>query len=66
LISYGTGHISIPAADLPKDLQLVIEGTKPGSRGETLDCSRKGSNLVFVVTPEASGHWIYGIPVAGK
>jgi hypothetical protein len=66
LISYGTGHITIPAADLPKDLQLVIEGTKPGSRGGKLECSRKGANLVFDITPEASGHWIYGVSATGK
>jgi hypothetical protein len=58
----GTGTVRIPAAGLPSDLKLFVEGPKPGSRGAPLPFQREGDALVFNATPELRGRWLYGVP----
>jgi hypothetical protein len=64
LISRGEGVFRIPAATLPPNLQLVVEGAAPGSRGDPLPSRREHDALVFTITPELAGRWIYGVPGA--
>ena len=60
--SAGTGTVRIPAAGLPAELTLFVEGPKPGSRGERpFLASREGDTLVFNATTELRGHWLYGV-----
>ena len=62
LITYGTGTIRIPAAGLSETLQLIVEGSKPGSRGKILPSKREGDALIFEITGDESGRWIYAAP----
>jgi hypothetical protein len=57
----GTGTVRIPAAGLPSDLKLFVEGPKPGSRGKPIPCRREGDALVFKSTKELRDQWLYGI-----
>jgi len=59
----GGGIVRIPtAADLSAGVTLVAEGPKPGSRGETVPAEQRDGALVFTVTPELSGRWVYAVP----
>lgn len=62
LMVYGTGTFRIPAASIPENLELVVEGRKPGSRGRTIPSRRENGRLVFEITGETSGRWVYGVP----
>ena len=57
----GKGTVRIPAAGLPAELVLFVEGPKPGSRGARVACHRENGALVFEVTKELGGHWLYGV-----
>jgi hypothetical protein len=57
----GTGKMRIPVAGLPASLTLFAEGSKPGSRGRRIPCSREGDDLVFQVTNDLRGKWLYGV-----
>ena len=57
----GAGMVYIPAAGLPASLTLFAEGPKPGSRGKRIPCRREGDTLVFQVTNELRGRWLYGV-----
>ena len=56
----GEGTVRIPAAGLPTELRLFVEGPKPGSRGALIPSQREGDSLVFKATKELRGRWIYG------
>jgi hypothetical protein len=58
----GAGAVRIPAAEIPEGLTLVAEGATPGSRGVAIPSHRENGALVFTITPEISGRWIYGVP----
>ena len=55
----GTGTVRIPAAGLPTDVALFVEGPKPGSRGARVPCRRENDDLVFDATKELRGRWLY-------
>jgi hypothetical protein len=57
----GTGTVRIPAAGLPAELALFVEGPKPGSRGARVACRRENGALVFEATQELRGRWLYGV-----
>jgi hypothetical protein len=63
---YGTGAIRIPAAGLPENLQLYVEGPKPGSRGEAVPVRREDGALVFTVTEKQAGRWLYAAPESSR
>ena len=63
IMAHGQGVLRIPAATLPDNLELVAEGTTPGSRGVAIASKRENGALVFTVTPEIAGRWIYGAPL---
>jgi hypothetical protein len=58
----GTGTVRIPAAGLHAHLALFVEGPKPGSRGVRVPCTREGNALVFTMTNDLRGRWLYGVP----
>jgi hypothetical protein len=60
-MAHGRGVVRIPAAGLPADLSLFLEGETPGSRGEPLASRREKGALVFTITEKESGRWIYGV-----
>jgi len=53
----GEGTVRIPASGV----ELVAEGTTPGSRGAKVESKQEGGALVFTVTGQLSGKWIYGV-----
>ena len=53
----GEGTVRIPASGV----ELVAEGTTPGSRGAKVESKQEGGTLVFTVTGPLSGKWIYGV-----
>lgn len=55
----GQGVARIPLGALAKDATLVAEGAKPGSRGVTVAARWENGALVFAITPEISGRWLY-------
>lgn len=59
---YGEGTVHIPAVDLPANCKLFTEGTTPGSRGMAVPCTLTKGELVFKVTAQESGRWIYATP----
>jgi len=59
-MAHGRGTIRIPAAALPPNIELVVEGQKPGSRGKTVPSRIDGDSLVLEITAESGGRWIYG------
>ncbi len=59
LMAYGQGVLRIPAETLPETIELVAEGPKPGVRGAVIPFQRENGSLVFTITPEVSGRWIY-------
>lgn len=59
---HGTGRVKIPICEISTPVELVVEGTAPGSRGETVPCTAEGQSLVFDVTDRCSGKWLYVIP----
>jgi len=61
-IVYGAATIRLPAHHLPKKLEVVAEGPKPGSRGEALKARRDGDALLVEVPASASGRWLYAVP----
>ncbi|HOT51321.1 MAG TPA: hypothetical protein PLI07_10085, partial [Candidatus Hydrogenedentes bacterium] len=62
LMAHGQGVLRIPAETLPESVTLFAEGPKPGSRGAVIPFQRENGALVFTVTPELSGRWIYAVP----
>jgi len=61
-MSRGEGTLRIPTAGLPAGLEIVVEGPTPGSRGARVPSRLEDGSLVFTVTREAAGRWLYGVP----
>jgi hypothetical protein len=61
LMAYGAGTLRIPTATLPEGLEFVAEGPQPGSRGAVVPSRVEKGAFVLAITPEISGHWIYGV-----
>ncbi len=64
LMATRAGRYRIPAVDMPREVEFVVEGPIPGSRGERAPGRRDGDTLAVTVTPDAAGRWIYA--VAGR
>jgi hypothetical protein len=62
IMSRGEGTLRIPASTLPARLELVAEGPAPGSRGAVVPSRREDGSLVFTVTREVTGRWLYAVP----
>jgi hypothetical protein len=62
IMSRGEGTLRIPASTLPAALEIVAEGPTPGSRGATVPSLRVNGALLFTVTRETVGRWLYGVP----
>jgi hypothetical protein len=60
-MAYGAGTLRIPAATLPEGLEFVAEGPQPGSRGAIVPSRVENGAFVLAITPDISGHWIYGV-----
>ncbi|MBI5091423.1 MAG: hypothetical protein HZB26_03155 [Candidatus Hydrogenedentes bacterium] len=58
----GAGTVRIPAASIPEGVGLVSEGSTLGSRGAAIPSRRENGALVFEITPEIAGRWIFGVP----
>ncbi|MBI4889506.1 MAG: hypothetical protein HY821_02700 [Acidobacteria bacterium] len=58
----GQGTVRIPAAVLPPNATLIVEGAKPGSRGAIVPAKSEAGAVVFTLTPGLSGRWIYVLP----
>jgi hypothetical protein len=63
LMAYGAGTLRIPTATLPEGLEFVAEGPQPGSRGAVVPSRVENGAFVLAITPDISGHSIYGVPV---
>ncbi len=61
IMAKSTGRFHVPVTGLPDDLELLVEGPAPGSRGGEVSSQREGGMLVFTVTGETAGRWIYGV-----
>jgi hypothetical protein len=61
LLAYGNGTLRIPAAHLPENLELIAQGGKPGSRGETVPYTREEDALIVEIGGKNSGRWVYGM-----
>lgn len=59
---YGSATLRIPVADPGARLRVYAEGSTPGSRGQAIPATVENGTLVFTVTPELSGRWIYAVP----
>lgn len=62
LILYGSGDVYIPVFGLPEKLEVIAEGAKPGSRGQSIPSSRRNETLAITAPPDVSGRWIYIVP----
>ena len=62
IMSRGEGTLRIPAAGLPAGIEIVAEGPIPGRRGVCVPSRLEDGSLVFTVTREAAGRWLYGLP----
>ena len=58
----GTGHVRIPAANLPPDVALVAEGRRPGSRGAVVPALVHNGTIEFTATPELGERCLYVVP----
>jgi hypothetical protein len=59
----GSGVIRIPAAGQSMPFSLTAEGCAPGSRGLQVPSTFRNGELVFHMTPELNGRWLYAAPV---
>jgi hypothetical protein len=58
----GAGTVRIPAIGLPPSVALVAQGPTPGSRGADVPSRLENGTLVFEITPQLNGRWIYVVP----
>ncbi len=59
---HGVGVVRIPAAGLPERVEVVVQGAKPGSRGEVVPSHIENGALVFEVTGPLNGRWLHAVP----
>lgn len=66
---HGAGGVRIPIASLgtpgasaAPNLELFTQGPRPGSRGAAVPCHCENGFLVFDVSGEVAGRWLYGVP----
>lgn len=60
----GEGEVRIPIAGLPAQLEVVMQGAKPGSRGEAVPARIENNTLIFDVRPGMGHRWIFAVPKA--
>lgn len=58
----GAGAVRIPATGLPASVTLAAQGQTPGSRGANVPFRFENGTLVFEITPQLNGRWIYVVP----
>lgn len=63
-IRSSAGTLRIPAAAVPGPVEVVAQGAKPGTRGETLSSKVEDGSLVITVPEQAARKWIYAVPVS--
>lgn len=59
IMVYGTAKVRIPVTGVSSDVELVVEGSKPGSRGAVIPSRLQNGVLFFEVTDQTSGRWMY-------
>ena len=62
LFYIGEGNLRIPAPGLAGPVDVVSEGSKPGSRGEVLESSLENGMLLVHAVPQFGHRWIYVVP----
>ena len=62
LFHLGEGNLRIPAPALTGSVEVVVEGGKPGSRGEVLESSVQDGILQVHAVPQSANRWIYVVP----
>lgn len=58
----GEGEVRIPIGFNTEAVELVAEGAKPGSRGETIPSQCRENKLIFSIRPPYSNRWLYVVP----
>lgn len=58
----GEGEVRIPSVGLPKAVQVVAQGAKPGSRGETIPSRIEEGILIIEAGPRTNHRWLYVVP----
>ena len=61
-IALSPGIVHVPDAGLPPSVEIIAEGTTPGSRGTVVPCKRENGKLTFEVVPGIAGRWLYVAP----
>jgi hypothetical protein len=59
VLVHGGGTVRIPAVGLPERVQVVSEGSTPGSRGDAIEAHREAETLVIDKPEAAKGKWMY-------
>lgn len=60
----GQGTLRIPLVGVPHEVEAVLQGRTPGSRGEVLSHRIEDNALVIEMPAGASGRWGYVVPKA--
>lgn len=61
IMLYGSGKLRIPISTTARTVKLYAEGPKPGSKGAEVPAQLQNGTLVFEVTPQFSGRWLYAV-----
>ncbi len=64
IMVHGQGQLRIPKADLPEDIEMVAEGSTPGSRGHAVASRWENGTLMVEMSAKESGRWLWGLPRA--
>jgi hypothetical protein len=59
---WGEGNLRIPMPGVTGAVELVVEGGKPGSRGDTLESNLVEGVLQVHAVPQYANRWIYAVP----
>ncbi len=63
---HGTCIVRIPRGNLPQHLEMVAEGSTPGSRGPVVPAHWEGNMLVIHITGQQSGRQPWGSPCLNR
>jgi len=63
---HGAGTVRIPALGLPRQVQVIAEGPRPGSRGEVVTATVEDGVLVTTLAPGQTNRWLYVVPGAAS
>jgi hypothetical protein len=62
IIVEGEGTVRIPLVGVSTPVELVAEGSTPGSRGAGIPCRVENDRLVFTASKEIQGRSLYVVP----